>query len=143
TLLGTTIPVFTLLVSILLRYDRASPRRIFGILLAAAGILYLIGPQHADFSQSSRAGDLLIITNSLCYGTYIAISKDLVDRYSALTVITWIFIIGCVPTVPLGVLSLSKISLSALSPTVWAALLYIILVPTVGAYYLNSWALAR
>jgi drug/metabolite transporter (DMT)-like permease len=143
TLLGTTIPVFTLLVSILLRYDRASPRRIFGILLAAAGIVYLIGPQHADFSQSSRAGDLLIITNSLCYGTYIAISKDLVDRYSALTVITWIFIIGCVPTVPVGVLSLSHTSLSAVSPTVWAALVYIILVPTVGAYYLNSWALAR
>jgi drug/metabolite transporter (DMT)-like permease len=44
TLLGTTIPVFTLLVSILLRNDRASARRILGILVAAAGIVYLVGP---------------------------------------------------------------------------------------------------
>jgi drug/metabolite transporter (DMT)-like permease len=143
TLLGTTIPVFTLLVSILLRNDRVSLRRVFGIVLAAAGIVYLIGPDRADFSQTSRVGDLLIITNSLCYGTYIAISKDLVSRYSPLTVITWIFIVGCVPTVPVGALSLAHISLASVGATVWIAVLYIILVPTVGAYYLNSWALAR
>jgi len=143
TLLGTTIPVFTLLVSILLRNDRASARRIFGILLAAAGIVYLVSPQRADFSQSSRVGDLLIIINSRCYGTYIAISKDLVNRYSALTVITWIFIVGCIPTVPVGLLSLSHVSVSGVSSSVWLAVIYIILVPTVGCYYLNSWALAR
>jgi drug/metabolite transporter (DMT)-like permease len=143
TLLGTTIPIFALLVSILLRNDRASARRIVGILVAGAGIVYLVGPQRADFSQSSRLGDLLIITNSLCYGTYIAISKDLVTRYSALTVITWIFIIGCIPAVPVGVMSFSHVSVSAISPGVWLTVLYIILVPTVGAYYLNSWALAR
>lgn len=143
TLLGTTIPVFTLLVSILSRNDRASARRIFGILLAAAGIVYLVSPHGADFSQSSRLGDLLIIINSLCYGTYIAISKDLVNRYSALTVITWIFIVGCIPTVPVGLFSLSHVSLSGVSGVVWVAVIYIILVPTVGCYYLNSWALAR
>ena len=143
TLLGTTIPVFTLLVSILLRNDRASARRILGILVAAAGIVYLVGPQRADFSQSSRIGDFLIIINSLCYGTYIAISKDLVTRYSALTVITWIFIIGSIPTVPAGVFSLGQISLRGISPMVWVAVIYIILVPTVGCYYLNSWALGR
>jgi drug/metabolite transporter (DMT)-like permease len=37
TLLGTTIPIFTLLVSIALRTDRASLRRILGILLSAGG----------------------------------------------------------------------------------------------------------
>ncbi|HKP38666.1 MAG TPA: DMT family transporter [Pyrinomonadaceae bacterium] len=143
TLLGTTIPVFTLLVSILLRKDRASARRMLGIAVAAAGVVYLIGPQRADFSQSSRLGDLLIVTNSLCYGTYIAISKDLVNRYSALTVITWVFVAGCVPAVPVGLQSLSHVELSTVSLGVWLAVLYIILVPTVGAYYLNSWALAR
>ncbi len=143
TLLGTTIPVFTLLISILLRNDRASVRRILGILVAGAGIVYLVGPQRSDFSGSSRFGDLLLVANSLCYGTYIAISKDLVNRYSALTVITWIFIVGCIPTVPVGIMSFSHVSLSAISPMVWFAVVYIILVPTVGAYYLNSWALAR
>lgn len=143
TLLGTTIPIFTLLVSIALRTDRASFRRIFGICLAAAGVLYLIGPGRAEFSATTRLGDLLIVTNSLCYGTYIAISKDLMRRYSALTVITWIFIVGSVATVPIGAISVSHVSLASVSPVIWLAVAYIVLVPTVGAYYLNAWALGR
>jgi drug/metabolite transporter (DMT)-like permease len=38
---------------------------------------------------------------------------------------------------------LSKTNLQSIGPGVWLAVLYIILVPTVGAYYLNAWALAR
>jgi len=143
TLLGTTIPIFTLLVSIALRTDRASLRRTFGILLSAGGVVYLIGPGSAGFSSATRLGDLLIVTNSLCYGTYIAISKDLMTRYSALTVITWIFIVGTIATVPVGAISVSHLPLAEVSATVWLAIAYIIVVPTVGAYYLNAWALGR
>src|SRR5215471_12788750 len=63
TLLGTTIPVFTLLVGILLRTDRATLRRVIGIALAASGVLYLIGPTRAEFSALTRTGDVLIVTN--------------------------------------------------------------------------------
>ncbi len=143
TLLSTTIPVFTLLVGIILGTDRATLRRVVGIALAASGVVYLIGPARAEFSSLTRVGDLLIVTNSLCYGAYIAVSKDLVSRYSALTVITWIFILGAIATVPFGVASVSHISLAHISVGVWLAILYIILLPTVGAYYLNAWALAR
>lgn len=143
TLLTTTIPVFTLLVGMLLRTDRATLRRMVGIALAASGVIYLIGPTRGEFSSLTRAGDLMIVTNSLCYGAYIAVSKDLVGRYSALTVITWIFIVASVVTVPVGVLSLSHISLANITVGVWIKILFIILMPTVGAYYLNAWALAR
>jgi drug/metabolite transporter (DMT)-like permease len=143
TLLSTTIPVFTLFVGILLRTDRATLRRMVGIALAASGVIYLIGPTRSEFSSLTRAGDLLIVTNSLCYGAYIAVSKDLVKRYRALTVITWVFIVACVATVPAGVITLSHISLADITAGVWLKILFIILVPTVGAYYLNAWALAR
>ena len=143
TLLGTTIPVFTLIVSILLGNDRPSLRRIIGILVAAAGIVYLIQPERAEFSRHSFIGDLLIISNSICYGTYIAISKRLVSRYNALTVITWIFIFGCFPTVPVGAVSLSRISINNVPTAVWLAVAYIVLFATVLCYYLNSWALSR
>jgi drug/metabolite transporter (DMT)-like permease len=143
TLLSTTIPVSTLLVGVALGTDRMSLRRVLGIVLAAAGVLYLIGPGRAQFSSGTRAGDLLIVSNSLCYGAYIAVSKDLVKRYNALTVITWIFVVGCVATVPVGAISLARLALGSVSWEVWLAILYVILLPTAGAYYLNAWALAR
>src|SRR6185436_14108714 len=109
----------------------------------AGGVVYLIGPERASFSSSSLAGDLLLILNAFCYGTYIAISKRLADRYNALTLITWIFIVGCLPTAPLAAVSISSVPLAQVSGTVWLAIAYIVLFATVGCYYLNSWALAR
>ena len=143
TLLSTTIPVFTLLVGVMLGTDRATLRRLVGIALAAGGVLYLIGPGRAQFSSATRTGDLLIVSNSLCYGAYIAVSKDLMKRYNAITVITWIFVVGCVITVPAGAISLAHVPLASISWRTWLAILYIIVLPTAGAYYLNGWALAR
>lgn len=143
TLLSTTIPVFALFVSILFGYDRLSPRRLFGIGLAAAGVVYLVNPLRADLSVQTTAGNVLIVSNSLLYAVYIVISKDLFERYGALNVITWIFVVGSVITIPLGIYSLRQEDLGAISSGVWLAIAFIIIFPTVGAYYLNAWALTR
>lgn len=142
-LLSTTIPVFTLFVSILFGYDRLSPRRLFGIMLAAAGVVYLVNPARADLSHQTTAGNLLLISNSLLYAVYIVISKDLFERYGALNVITWTFLVGSVVTIPVGIYSLQQENLSAISAGVWLIVALIILFPTVGAYYLNAWALTK
>ena len=143
TLLSTTIPVSTLLVGVALGTDRVTWQRVLGIVLAAFGVLYLIGLGRAQFSSATRAGDLLVVSNSVCYGAYIAVSKDLVRRYNALTVITWIFVVGCVATIPVGIFSMAPIPFRSVPWVVWLAIIYVILLPTAGAYYLNAWALAR
>jgi drug/metabolite transporter (DMT)-like permease len=142
TLLGTTIPVFTLLVSLTLSYDHLTFRKALGIALAAAGVVYLLYPER-NFSSDSAFGNLLIILNSIFYGAYLAISKDMLKRYGALTVITWVFIFGSIATIPVGGYALAGTPLYSVGAGVWLAVIYIILIPTVGAYYLNAWALAR
>lgn len=142
TLLSTTIPVFTLFVSILLGHDRLSPKRLIGIGLAACGVVYLVNPARADFSEHNL-GNLLIVTNSLLYAMYIVLSKDLFERYGALNVITWIFLVGSLVTIPVGVYSLRQENLGAISLSVWLIVAFIIIFPTVGAYYLNAWALTK
>jgi drug/metabolite transporter (DMT)-like permease len=142
-LLGTTIPIFTLLVSILLGYERGSWRVGVGLLLAACGVVYLINPAGASFSRETNLGNVILLLNSMAYGAYLAISQDMIKRYGALTVITWIFVFGSIATLPVGGYHLSKISLAAVPAGVWFAVLYIILIPTVAAYYLNAWALGR
>jgi drug/metabolite transporter (DMT)-like permease len=142
-LLGTTIPIFTLLFSVLLGYESGSWRVAVGLLLAAGGVLYLINPAQADFSRETNIGNIILILNSMAYGAYIAISQKMIKRYGALTVLTWLFIFGSFATLPIGGYHLSRISLSAVPASVWFAMLYIIIVPTVAAYYLNAWALGR
>lgn len=142
-LLATAIPVFALVVSVMLGHDRLSLRRSAGVLVAAAGVIYLINPQRAEFSASTTAGNLLLICNSLFYAVYIVISKDLFERYGALNVITWLFVLGTVVTAPVGIYSMSNENLPSFGAGVWLAIAFIVIFPTVTAYYLNGWALTR
>ena len=71
------------------------------------------------------------------------ISKTLIQRYGAINVITWIFLVGSLVTVPVGIYSLQKENLGALTAGVWVLIVFIIIFPTVADYYLNAWALTR
>ncbi|HEX7295190.1 MAG TPA: DMT family transporter, partial [Pyrinomonadaceae bacterium] len=143
TLISTTIPVFALLVSIVFGYDQLSVKRFMGMLLAAIGVLYLVNPFRGDFTAETTLGNILIVSNSFLYGTYIVISKDLFERYGALNVITWIFLVGTTVTLPVGLLTARNEHLATLSAAIWISIAVIILLPTVGAYYLNGWALTK
>ncbi|MDQ3651193.1 MAG: DMT family transporter [Acidobacteriota bacterium] len=143
TLLGTAIPVFTLLVGVVINRERPSLRTTLGVAVAAGGVIYLINPWNADFSSDKTLGNLLLIANTAFYGAYIALSQDVLRRYGALTVITWVFLFGALGTLPLGTYYLAQTPAENFSVSLWLAVLYIILVPTVGAYYLNAWALER
>jgi drug/metabolite transporter (DMT)-like permease len=142
-LIGSTIPIFTLIVSVFLGYEGGSWRVAVGLFLAACGVVYLINPAEASFSRETSIGNLLLLINSMAYGAYLAISQNMIKRYGALTVITWIFIFGSFITLPIGGYHLSKLTWSAVPMSAWMAMLYIIIVPTVAAYYLNAWALGR
>lgn len=141
TLLSTTIPVFALAVSIALSHERASPRHLVGIILAVSGVIYLVDPWRADFSAQTTLGNGLVATSSLFYGAYIAVSRNLVRRYGALRVTTWIFQLSAIITLPIAIYSWTGGGLELITGGTWLAIIYIVLVPTVMAYYLNAWAL--
>ncbi|HTG94085.1 MAG TPA: DMT family transporter, partial [Pyrinomonadaceae bacterium] len=61
----------------------------------------------------------------------------------ALNVITWIFLVGTVVTLPVGILTARNEHLASLGSAIWVSIVVIILLPTVGAYYLNAWALTK
>ncbi|MCA1616729.1 MAG: DMT family transporter [Acidobacteria bacterium] len=108
-LLGTLIPVFALVGSLTLGQESFRARVGLGVLAAAAGAAYLVDPLNADLSQGTTVGNLLLITNALCYGLYIALSRKLIRRYGALTVITWVFLLANLVTLPVGVYHLRDV----------------------------------
>jgi drug/metabolite transporter (DMT)-like permease len=142
-LINASIPVFTLLVSALLGRERLTARTAVGTLVAAAGVVYLIDPLRASLAGDTMLGNVLIVANTFCYGAYLAVSQDVFRRYGALTAMTWLFAVGSVAAVPFGGYRLAQSGVGELSLAIWLVLLYTVLVQTVGAYYLNAWALER
>jgi drug/metabolite transporter (DMT)-like permease len=142
-LLAAMMPVFVAVISAVFGFDKMNRFKAGGILVAASGVIYLINPAQADFSAQHIKGDLMIIVNGLCYATYLAISKDTIARNGALRSLAWLFLFGSVVCVPVGAYSFSSVDSSQIGINAWLALAYIVLLPTIGAYYLNAWALAR
>lgn len=140
--LGCTIPVFTLLVATLTGAERPSARRLGGIAVALAGTLYLVGVDRFDLSEQMFVGNLLVVANSLSYGTFLVVVRPLSARYPAMTLVTWLF----AASVPFAAL-VGVPAWVDFAPAVTARdgllLAYLVAVPTVGAYGLNQMAIRR
>lgn len=142
-LLAVTIPVFTLTIGAILGKEVLERRKMVGIVLAAIGVIILIDPRNASFSSETTVGDILVILNSLSYGIYVAISKDIVTRNGAFRSIMWIFLFASIICVPAGLFSLSSVDVANVSISLWLIVLYIAVGATTAPYFLNAWALAR
>lgn len=129
-------PAITLAVAMMRGVERGTPIKWTGIVLAASGALTLV----AAVPANNRLGNLFILTNVVIYSVYLVLTRGIVRRYHPLTVITWIFAFGAVALVPIGAAPLVR-ELPELSVDGWLAVVWIIALPTVAAYYLNVWAL--
>jgi drug/metabolite transporter (DMT)-like permease len=142
-LLAVTIPIFALSIGSITGMEKLHTCKTIGIVLAALGVIYLIGPQNASFSSQTTIGDLLIVGNSLSYGVYVAISKNVFTRNGAVRSVMWVFIFASVLCVPLSVYSMSSVEIGTASTAIWLLVLYIGIGATAVPYFLNAWALAR
>lgn len=130
-------PAITLLVAILTSREQATPAKWFAIGLASVGALALVG---SGAGGSRVLGNVLILINMVAYSIYLVSARDILQRYHPLTVITWIFIFGAIGLMPFGVIPVIN-EIQATTTETRLALLWIIIFPTVIAYYLNMWAL--
>jgi drug/metabolite transporter (DMT)-like permease len=142
-LVSVTIPIFSVLAGAVVGTERLRGRMAVGILLSALGVVFLIDPRNASFSTETTLGDLLVVMNSLCYGIYVATSKDVVTRNGAMRSITWIFLFSALICVPLGAYSLSTIDIAAVEPVTWLLVVHIAIAATAIPYFFNAWALAK
>ena len=142
-LLAVTIPICALLVSVVAGIERLRAVKVLGILLAAAGILFLIDPRKASFSSETTLGDLLILLNSLSYGAFVATSKETIMRNGPFRSMMWMFIFAAIICVPLGLFTLSGTDVASIGASIWLLILYIAVVATAGPYLLNAYALAK
>ena len=76
----TAIPVFTLAIALLLKRERATVGKVAGILVAAAGAVYLIGPDRISVDPAGTAGGALITPKPPVYAGDPGVSKGLLGR---------------------------------------------------------------
>jgi drug/metabolite transporter (DMT)-like permease len=140
-ILITTIPVFALAAAIVARQERATARRVGGIVIAGIGALLVVAAEGLHGTSRSFLGALMVIGNCMSFSLYLVVSKPAMARLSARRVVERMFTFGTLMMLPIAALSLLHEPWGAITTRAWLALGIVIAGPTVGAYLLNAWAL--
>jgi drug/metabolite transporter (DMT)-like permease len=138
----TVIPVFTVAFALALRRERASLLRLLGVAVGLGGALLLAGLERFDLSDRGVTGNLLVIANSSLWSLFLVLARPLLQRVAPLVVVAWMFILGSLVTLPAGGPSVVA-AIGAAPPLAWAAAAWVVAVPTVLAYLLNTVALRQ
>jgi len=135
------IPVFVFALSVAMRQERLRPARALGIALAASGTALLLVRKRVDLGSEYLVGNLLMVANAFSYSVYLVLAKPLAMRYPSLVLTAWVFGLSAW-TVPLFAFDSAFFPAGA-GAGAWWSLAYVLVFPTILAYLLNAYALAR
>jgi len=135
-LLSVTIPVLTAAIAAVMRIEKITTILAAGLSLAVVGVVCLTGVRNID------RGAAIITLNALCYSAYIVLSRKVIQRVGAITLVTWLFVFGALTFAPLGVPALVANAPHWTARSI-AFVAYIVFAPTIVAYSCNAWALGR
>lgn len=137
------IPIFTVVFGWALGRDRPSALKWGGVAVAAAGTVYLIGPDRVSLASDVAVGNLLVLAGMAFNALAFLLSKQMLERYAPVTVAFCLSITGLLGVLPLGLGAASGVRPEQLSTGLTLWLVYMVVFPTTVTYFLNLWSLKR
>ena len=132
-------PLYTMFIAAYALKEPLSAQKIGGVVLSLCGVIYLILNSVTAASgviQTTPAGVLLMIANSLCFSLYLGIFKPIITKYSVVTFMKWIFLFSSLMTLPFTATEIVKTEFLALPLSFIAELAFLIICATFVTYFL-------
>ena len=132
-------PLYTMFIAAFALKEPLSAQKIGGVVLSLCGVIYLILNSVTAASgvvETTPAGVLLMIGNSLCFSLYLGIFKPIITKYSVVTFMKWIFLFSSLMTLPFTATEIAKTEFLALPLSFIAELAFLIICATFVTYFL-------
>lgn len=142
-IITTTLPIVTMIFAAIFIKEPITGRKAGGVLLGACGALLLLfgnrllpgaSVSAASGHSSSLTGDLLCFLAQCSYAIYLVIFRDLIKKYSPVTLMKWMFTFASVIMIPISGRSLALTGWSSISMTEYAELAYVLVFGTFLCY---------
>ncbi|MED4401882.1 DMT family transporter [Metabacillus fastidiosus] len=130
-------PVFTVILSILFLHEKITVHKALGMILAITGvILVTTAGSNQSFHFAVNIGFILMVLSTLNWAVYSVLLKSLNIPYPSLLVTFYMCLTGLIFTTPFLIRNRGWESLSLLTHTEWAHLLFLgIFVSGIGYWY--------
>ncbi|GAB5539041.1 MAG: DMT family transporter [Salibacteraceae bacterium] len=143
----TSNPILVLLASAVILKEKITYRKSIGVGLGITGAVVLIvlpvllGRESLAWTKGDSLGDVFIFINALSYGFYLILVKPLMRKYEAMTVIKWVFTIGCLYVFPFGIGEAIDVQWATMPTEIIWGVMYVVVCVTFLVYFLNVFAM--
>jgi drug/metabolite transporter (DMT)-like permease len=138
-------PVYTLVLAVIFGIEKATPRKLFGIALAFAGIAVLAAEKGSTNHSASLEGDAIMMTGAIGFAVYSVLGKRVAARYDALTMTAFNHFTGAVVVLPVVLYQVHFLLADERWRQIpwqsWTAVIYMAVFSSAVAYVLYFWLL--
>ena len=100
-IMTTTMPIITLVLSALFLHDAITARKLLGVSLGASGAcLLILGSTQGVAKGGVLFGDILCIMAQCSYAVYLTFFKSLIQKYSVITCMKWMITFAAMVITP-------------------------------------------
>ena len=132
----TTLPIVTMVLAALFLKEPVTNKKVIGIFCGAVGALLLImgNGQAAQKGGGHLAGDLLCLTAQCSFAVYLTIFKKLIQKYTVVTCMKWMFTYASIVILPFTYKELAVLPWAEVPVSTWLETGFIVFVATYLAY---------
>ena len=135
-------PILITLLALWVLKERITILKITGLALGIAGsVLLVAGKQSTGQPKNYLTGDIFIVLNGISYAFYFVLVKPLMERYTPLQVVRWVFTFGFIMMLPVGWAQFGEIQWQQFTLTSTGVLLFVVLAGTFLAYVFNAYGI--
>ncbi len=152
-LIMATIPILTLLFSILAGRETYHIQKVLGIITGFAGVSVLFffsKSPDAPLPENYLWGDFIVLLNAAAFSWFLLGSQKMLEKYNSFSFMAYCYIVSA--ALYLGVFTFESVVtagkigfgfLTQMDWLSWALIAYVVLFASIGTYTLNNYALRR
>lgn len=134
-LVTTTMPMWVMLLAWVFLREPITVKKWGGILLGAAGaVILILGSGNIGGGEKPALGDFIVLCAQLSYALYLTLYRNLIRKYSLVTLMKWMFLSASVVALPGSINFLVSTDWSSITSMEWVGVGYVAVCGTFLAY---------
>ena len=146
-IITTITPVLTMILAAFVLREMITGKKIIGVCASAIGAILLVsgsgGRAAALPGDNNLLGDILCLASQCSVAVYFVFFKNLIGRYSPVTLMKWMFTYAAIACLPFTFRDVVSIRYSALPMQTWLGIAYVVAFATFVSYICLSFAQQR
>ncbi len=133
----TMLPIVTMILAAIIIKEPITLMKAIGVVVGASGALLLIFSSQTNHAgNGSFWGDLIVFSATISFAIYFTVFKDLITRYSAVTLMKWMFLFSTIVCAPFCYKPLMQTDFTLLSADTYWRIGYMVIFATFVGYLL-------